>query len=554
MTRHIGAVRPTDLHPSIPMQEGAAPQAVFDPLSLAPAGLWLSENVTLAGNLVNSWNDTSGNAHHVTQTFARRPIWTDDVLNGHPTVTFDGSNDILGPTLYTRTHPRTVLAIFDSTALVNGTYILMGNTSDSGILYLDAGGTIIMYDGTQFISRDRPANGWHAALMKFDGASSEFSFDGDTPKLGTCGQTSMGGICFGAASTGGLSAAFASVAFEDIGRVITRDEEKDLLRWASSEYNLALSAGRWIKGDTAAPWRWRDGPFCAVINGRLYMCGGWNTDLGGEAPGFHNYTTAEVWSAPLTDLTDWQQEPDAPWERRHLAAHCMHNGHLVIAGGDTYQGHYQRDMWEFDGTTWTQLTADWGAGIGDRMFMSMWSLNGVLYLGGGQTLEVGIAQTIYSDLHSWDPVSGTWSLVTNVAPWQGGCMCGPGAVSGNYLYVVLPAIYGVGLTPESYDPGIYRWSVADGWETVTADCGLLPRKYATAAFLGLRMWTWSGYNAGPTNLNDCHYSDDGGVSWTELTDTPWLSTHAAGVGVTADAIYHVAGNVGLLGCWYLESV
>jgi len=66
----------------------------------ADLALWLdaadTDTITLSGSNVSQWDDKSGNNRHASQAIAAdQPIYTSNVLNGKPGVTFDGSTDFL---------------------------------------------------------------------------------------------------------------------------------------------------------------------------------------------------------------------------------------------------------------------------------------------------------------------------------------------------------------------------------------------------------------------------------------------------------------------------
>ena len=59
-------------------------------------GWYQGDTVTTAGTGVNQWTDLSGNAIHLTQTIdANRPSITSSDINGHDSITFNGTSDVL---------------------------------------------------------------------------------------------------------------------------------------------------------------------------------------------------------------------------------------------------------------------------------------------------------------------------------------------------------------------------------------------------------------------------------------------------------------------------
>ena len=74
------------------------------------------------GDPVSQWDDESANADHAVQaTGANQPIYKTGILNGHPVVRFDGSNDYL--TLSNILDATSAVAHFFAVAIHNGTGI-----------------------------------------------------------------------------------------------------------------------------------------------------------------------------------------------------------------------------------------------------------------------------------------------------------------------------------------------------------------------------------------------------------------------------------------------
>jgi len=73
------------------------PTAVWNPTNISGCVLWLRSDlgITMDGsNRVSVWPDQSGVGHDAVQsTDAKKPVWTDNVKNGHPVLTFDGADD-----------------------------------------------------------------------------------------------------------------------------------------------------------------------------------------------------------------------------------------------------------------------------------------------------------------------------------------------------------------------------------------------------------------------------------------------------------------------------
>jgi hypothetical protein len=76
-----------------------APSSSFSPADIAGLSLWLKADAITGkadGDALSQWDDSSGQANHVTQaTGAARPTYRTNVLNGKPVVRFDGADDVL---------------------------------------------------------------------------------------------------------------------------------------------------------------------------------------------------------------------------------------------------------------------------------------------------------------------------------------------------------------------------------------------------------------------------------------------------------------------------
>ena len=97
-------------------------------------------------------------------------------------------------------------------------------------------------------------------------------------------------------------------------------------------------AGQWRRIDNTASWQHRDGAGLLLLDGELYLLGGW---LWGPV-------TSEVWKT--RDLVNWQYLGDAPWPARHGSAWLVHDRRLWVIGGDLYD-----DVWSSaDGVRSTQ--------------------------------------------------------------------------------------------------------------------------------------------------------------------------------------------------------
>jgi len=108
--------------------------------------IWLKADALSLNNNdpVDSWTDSSGNGYNFTSSGSARPTYATNVINGKPSVVFDGSNDILS--LATSVKLRTVFILSNETR-GNSTFsnyygLLTHPTSAPYILGFSGGATL----------------------------------------------------------------------------------------------------------------------------------------------------------------------------------------------------------------------------------------------------------------------------------------------------------------------------------------------------------------------------------------------------------------------------
>jgi hypothetical protein len=106
--------------------------AGFLPTDIAGCKLWLDASQITGlsdGNAVSTWSDASGNGNDATQSSTARPIYKTNILNGRPSVRFDGTNDEM---LLTSSLPSGTSTIF-CVMRKRTTGVLLGALSNNSI-------------------------------------------------------------------------------------------------------------------------------------------------------------------------------------------------------------------------------------------------------------------------------------------------------------------------------------------------------------------------------------------------------------------------------------
>ena len=153
---------------------------------------------------VSQWADLSGNARHLTQsTTNNQPAYGTVTLNGKPTITFDGTNDVLRSAAWTLNQPYHTFVIFrHETTFSSATYGIAHNigTPRSGEFFYGAATTLTLFAGSS-IFRTGVASGAREAFNPYEiesnGASSAVRFR-TLSSTGNAGTNNSNGLTVGA--------------------------------------------------------------------------------------------------------------------------------------------------------------------------------------------------------------------------------------------------------------------------------------------------------------------------------------------------------------------
>lgn len=147
--------------------------------------LWLKADyitgVTDGAALSTSWADASGNGNSASQSNASyQPVYNQNMVNGHPAITFDGTNDYLDDT---RTYnARTVFIVFRSTSATQNTAHLAqlwGHYNDGAHVAIDPRTTPggYSFDGNGSATAKYAINGNTFGSAIANGNASPWSYD-----------------------------------------------------------------------------------------------------------------------------------------------------------------------------------------------------------------------------------------------------------------------------------------------------------------------------------------------------------------------------------------
>jgi hypothetical protein len=345
------------------------------------------------------------------------------------------------------------------------------------------------------------------------------------------------------------------------GRATQRLAELRALRTCSdSETGISISGQgyTWELLTDSAPYQPRDGAGGVVLDGRMYLMGGWNPN---DRLHFPRVTRNDVWVS--TDGRTWKKikpntfldgsfDPAQDWEGRHSTGYVVFEEKIWIIGGDANQGSHQSDIWNSkNGVDWTLVNDGRNLPWKPRALHLTFVFNNRIFVVGGQTMhrfidpESDIDDVYYNDV--WSTTDGIdWiKHHTNLPTWSP-----RGGIGGNLVFRDRIWIVG-GFT---YDNDVSRrrvysdiWSSPDGndWKKecdiadwAMADGGL---EYHDIVTFDDKLWVIGGYKRTSGNSNEIWYSDDG-IRWNQLKSSPIAATHSTTLFSFGDSLIIAAGN------------
>ena len=191
---------------------------------------------------VDTWQDQSVNAKHLTQTTdANRPLLKSNVINGHPTIRFDGSNDRMTTSSFTEIQPHHTIYVLKIITLVNSDYLYDGLPStDKGAAFMDGSGNVSLSSGSIACARLYGNSSFVIGSAFFSGASSSHSVNNGTAATGNAGTGAPGGLTLGSAR-GGIAPGNIDVAeFMGYNAQITGTNLTNLMNYLSERYAITL--------------------------------------------------------------------------------------------------------------------------------------------------------------------------------------------------------------------------------------------------------------------------------------------------------------------------
>jgi len=232
----------------------------FNPKSIAGLEAWydasVSSSITIATG-VQKWADLSGKGRDLIQDITNnQPAHNSVTLNGKPTVTFDGTNDLLRSAAFAFSQPYTFFGVFrfEAAYVSGGPRVFDGgdtSTSRSGEVFRGGpGDDIRMYSGpggSTVVGNAAPSGSVQAFNIwdfEFNSSSSVLRYRKNVyTATGSIGGNGFTRVTVGAG--GGLAGNAANVSVAELllfSRSMTTTDADKIRSYLGKKYNLAYQA------------------------------------------------------------------------------------------------------------------------------------------------------------------------------------------------------------------------------------------------------------------------------------------------------------------------
>lgn len=190
--------------PTTLLNAPASGGAPWTPANITTAA-WYKATVGVSdtAGAVDTWNDQSGNGHHLTQTGTNRPTTNSVTLDGLNVIDFDGSDDYMLNTDNILSGSSSFVAMYVRDVASADHSVFDGVSADRMLLRLRSSDVLAIFSGVGFVGSDSITTGPAMASGYFDGSSSEIRLNGGTAVTGDPGSATSelaGGITVGASS------------------------------------------------------------------------------------------------------------------------------------------------------------------------------------------------------------------------------------------------------------------------------------------------------------------------------------------------------------------
>lgn len=195
--------------------------------------------VSATNDPVGYWADQSGNGNDVSQaTPGARPLYK--VVNGYPCVEADGSDDYLGPAVFTAAQPWWRISVIEQVTWSANRRVLGGGSLDNGLL-IQSGSSpnLVTYSGSASDPIAPAISAKAIVIALANGASSSVQLNNGTAWIGDGGSSLPGGVTLFANRTGTLPSNIRLYALA-MGTGVLPSNLAEIKTYLASAYGVSL--------------------------------------------------------------------------------------------------------------------------------------------------------------------------------------------------------------------------------------------------------------------------------------------------------------------------
>jgi hypothetical protein len=227
----------------------------FNPKNIAGLAAWYAADVSSSITIqtgVQKWADLSGNGRDLIQNITNnQPAIGSVILNGKPTVTFDGTNDSMR-VAFALTQPYAFFAVMRFEAITGVNYFLDGRNLGSGsrsgeVLSFSNEMTIVA--GSLFRLSPTPSNSmttFNVWDFLFNGSSSAIRFRKNAASaIGNPGTGNGSGLTMAAASGASADLNFGNCSWAELlvySKNVPELEADSIRKYLGTKWGLAFSS------------------------------------------------------------------------------------------------------------------------------------------------------------------------------------------------------------------------------------------------------------------------------------------------------------------------
>ena len=215
------------------------------PTNIDGCVLWLRSDLGITkdgSNRVSLWTDQSEAGNDASQdTDSKKPVWTTNQINGHPSLVWDNTDDQLTNATFDGTPPITLFIVGKHVDDANNHYFMDDNTYGNYRAVANAAAVhryvvyagVLLATGQSYITSD-----YHYLTYTLNGANSEIFVNGVSGVSGNMGSNYADGYVLGDHKNGSASLNGHLVELIAYNSVLSTENQQTAEAYLATRYGL----------------------------------------------------------------------------------------------------------------------------------------------------------------------------------------------------------------------------------------------------------------------------------------------------------------------------